>query len=197
MALARVDCATSVGQAPPITPQVQLPDLTTIGLVLGDADSAGAPRWSDSRKDFLLLPKGASEQGWFVLVKPAGYYYLHFIQLGLEVANNRQGLPPGGETKTLLGPRVWDPLGSQPALRIELPPNVLLFYVGTFQFACPTHDFFQKYLVRSTTAAVEDETAAAAAVARQEFPSLPPPVTRLAVQQSGPILIGVPPADAQ
>jgi hypothetical protein len=192
MALARVDCATSVGQAPPITLQRQFPDLATIGLVLGDSDSAGAPRWGDSRTDFLLLSQEASARGWFVLIKPPGYYYVHFVQLGLEIANNRQGLPPGGETKTLLGPRVWDPLGGQPALRIELPPKVPLSYVGTFHIACPTYDSAEKFLVRSTTAAVEDETEAAAALARREFPSLPQPVTRLARPQTGPILLGVP-----
>ncbi len=82
-------------------------------------------------------------------------------------------------------------------MRIELPPKVPLLYVGTFHVDCPTYEFGRRVHVRSARAAVEDETDAAAGVARREFPSLPLPVTRLAVRQSGPILLGVPPVDAQ
>ena len=200
VALARVDCARSVERGIMLVPSSwrvppQLPSAETIEIELGDSDSAGAPRWSDSRKDFRVLSKETSAQGWFVLIKPPGYYYLHFVGLWMGAGANLNGWATGKEP-TYIGP-VSDPLGGEPTLRIELPPKVPLYYVGTFHVDCPTYEFGHSVTVRSSRAAVEDETEAATAVAHQEFPSLPPPVTRLAVRQSGPILLGVPPADSE
>ena len=195
VALARVDCARSVERGTMLVPDSwrvppQLPSAETIEIELGDSDSGGAPRWSDSRKDFHILSKDAAAQGWFVLIEPPGYYYLHFVGLWMGAGANLNGWATGKEP-TYVSP-VSDPLAGRPTLRIELPPKVSLLYVGTFHVDCPTYEFGRRVPVRSTRAAVEDETAAAMGVARRELPSLPPPVTRLAVQQSGPILLGVP-----
>jgi hypothetical protein len=197
VALARFECAVAVGKGGLFTSsfEPQLPTVPTLEMVVGDSASGGEPRWTESRKDFHRLSKEATAQGWTALIKPPGYYYLHFVGITQGYTLNLAGYAPEREVRSL-GP-VSDPLGHKPTLRIELPPQAPIVYIGTIRIDCPTPEDVASVFVRSALASVADEHEAAVRLALREFPSLPPPVTRLAARQSGPILLGVPPSYAQ
>lgn len=216
--LARVDCRTPL---PPNSMGVsiytgQLPGVFTVELVLGDAASSGLPKWVDSRKDFIVLSSQPLTEGWIMMIKPPGYYYLYMTGLVQGAGRNFSKVAPGGRYRhdpigfdilidpqngiadSRMAPRelvmsIYDLAEPRkPNFRIEVPPGKPLIYAGTFHVDCPSPVAVFNADVESATAVVEDQSEAAAAVARREFPSLPPPVTRLAVQHSGPILLGVP-----
>jgi hypothetical protein len=149
-------------------------------LGIGDFESGGEPR--DATTVDLLHPsqyyrffsKEAQTEGWTVLIRPPGYYYLTFRAPGTL----RQSLPR------------W---------RVEVPPGTALVYVGTFHLTGTTEVPLCCGSERSlftgidqTATQIEDESDAAAQRARRDLPSLPPPLTRLAVLHSGPTLLGVP-----
>ena len=139
VALARFECAAPVGEDYFVKPQI--PTVPTLEIVLGDSASGGGPRWTESRKDFHLLSKEATTQGWIALIKPPGYYYLSFVGITQGYARNLAGWSPGKRDAPLghLG-RFSDPLGGQPALRIEVPRHAPIVYIGTISIDCPTPD---------------------------------------------------------
>ena len=214
--LARADCRAPVSSGR--ARAGQLPSVSdSLWLVLGDAASAGLPRWVDSTKDFHILSKQALADGWIALVKPPGNYYLYLVGVvSVAVATSYPNAPPGGRYAHRSldnGPYAWsDPLNGiadsrtapsellmsiensaeprKPTLRIEVPPGEPVIYAGSFHIDCPSDQSI--VWVESATAVVEDQRDAAAAIARRDLQSLPPAVTRLAVQHSGPILLGVP-----
>jgi len=154
---------------------------------IGDFESGGELR--DATTVDLLHPsqyyrffsKEAQTEGWIALIRPPGYYYLAFwAPRGFDQP------PPHGTAQ----PPRW---------RIEVPAGTALVYVGTFHLTGTTEaplccgserSFFTG--IDQTATQIEDESDAAAQRARRDLPSLPPPLTRLAVLHTGPFLLGVP-----
>jgi hypothetical protein len=80
-----------------------------------------------------------------------------------------------------------------PEFRIEVPAGMAVVYAGTIHFAV-TKSWPGPIDKQATR--IEDESPLAKDVAARDLPLLPPPVTRLAVRNTGPRLLGVPPAAA-
>lgn len=141
-------------------------------IAIGDSDSGGVPKWREVR----TLGSAARDEGWLTLVLPPGDHELVFGMS--DIRSQAESLPP------------W---------RIEVPPGVPVVYAGTLHLSGLTkHIWLQGTRIISIDQAattVEDETEAAVQTARRDLSALPPPVTRLAVQRTGPPLPGVlPPA---
>lgn len=145
-------------------------------IAIGDFDSGGVPQ---GRKVRTLNP-AARDEGWIALVLSPGYYYLVFGKnLGANTPLHADSLPR------------W---------RIEVPPGAAVIYAGTFRLKATTGYVLLvgrrilSFDQEATT--IEDERETALETAGRDLPSLPPPVARLAVRHSGPILLGLPPARA-
>jgi hypothetical protein len=132
--------------------------------------------------DYRILSEEGQMDGWVAFIRPPGYYYLDFLVLrGKGEAPQREQ----GEPQLL-------------AWRIEVPPGEAVIYAGTFRLSgsalgpgcCGRDDLL--IWIGYTTAQVEDESRDAALMARRDLPSLPQPLTRLAVLHSGPKMRGVP-----
>lgn len=143
------------------------------GLPVGDFDSGGKPK----RREVRILSVEARNQGWLMLNLPPGYYYLVIA-------------------RAIFGPNYAE---SAPRWRIKVPRGAPVIYAGTFHLSATTaHELFDWHRISiaeidDAATTVEDETEPAVQTARRDLPGLPPPVTRLAVLHTGPILLGVPP----
>ena len=83
-----------------------------------------------------------------------------------------------------------------PLWRIEVPTGTPVIYAGTFRalpcdIAGSRENAQHQFAENPSTVRVENEGEAAAVVISRDAPTLPPPVTRLAVLQTGPLLRGV------
>jgi hypothetical protein len=141
-------------------------------IAVGDFDSGGKLQ----SHDIQISSAEARNEGWLTLRLSPGYYYI-----------GRAIFAGAGYNDPEPAPR-W---------RIEVPPGTPVIYAGTFHFwGRSGYVLFEgRRIVETNYAAtkIDDETELAVQTARRDLPSLPPPVTRLAVLHSGPILLGVPP----
>jgi hypothetical protein len=124
------------------------------------------------------LSDSAWAEGWVAIIRSPGYHYLTF-----------------SITNTFI---VQADTHQEPLYRIEVPARTPVIYAGTFHdTSCGGTSSGTKNLInfgrRPQALLIEDEREAAAAVVRRDVSVLPSPVTRLAVLQTGPILLGVPP----
>jgi hypothetical protein len=143
-----------------------------LGLDIGDFDSGGkVPKMHD----FHILSTEAWNEGWLTLILPPGYYYL--VIGPYTFAGNY---------------RPEDYYTSLPRWRIEVPKGAAVIYAGTFLFHHFTGSFWPRGPLDPATK-IEDETDLALQAARRDLPSLPPPVTRITIRHTGPILLGIPP----
>ena len=136
------------------------------------------------------LSKASWSEGWFALAWPPGYRYLAF---GMSRARVDFISIIPFQTPAKLPPEA-------PLWRIEVPAKTPVIYAGTFRaLPCDSANSREKaqqqFAESPSTLRVEDERETAAAVLRRDAPTLPPPVTRLAILQTGPLLHGVPPSD--
>jgi hypothetical protein len=149
-----------------------------LGLQVGDEETGGAPS-KNSYPGYLsnrfvanpparFLSRQARDEGWFVLFLRPGFYYVN--------------------VRT-------DAWYLRPQWRLEVSAGTGVIYVGTF------------YLYTDTTCTgldgckakglkVVDDTDQAVRFARHDLGSLPPPVTRLMKQHSGPYQFGIPAASS-
>jgi hypothetical protein len=146
-----------------------------IGTGWGDFESGGKP--------LAWLPRSPSDaawaEGWVNMALAPGYYYLAIL--------------PARRTDAFTYAAMLD---RAPRWRIEVPAGVPVIYAGTLALAERTEPGLLSTLwvgIDYDRSEVRDETAAATALAARDLPALPPPHTRLAVRQSGPIRLGVPP----
>ena len=151
---------------------------TTMGygglrLGLGDFESGGAPK----AQSYRFLSQEARAEGWISFTLAPGYYYLAiqrpFYGISAEPIPLFAGLP------------LW---------RIEVPAETPVVYVGTLHLSSvPKISLFGgQFNIDYAATRVDDEHEAALRAAHRDLPSLPPPTTRLAQRQSGPLLFGVP-----
>ena len=145
------------------------------GVSVGDFDSGGEPKLRDVR----TLSIQARNEGWLILTLPPGYYYLVISKAVFGVLYSE----------------------SPPRWRIEVPPGVAVIYAGTIRLHVTTGGLSGYLFGRpgeigrldEATTMIEDESGLAVQAARRDLPTLPPPVTRLAVRHTGPLLLGIPP----
>jgi hypothetical protein len=128
-------------------------------------------------RGFRILSAEERHQGWLTLTLPAGYYYFAF---GADIFFR---------TKTVFGNDARaDYMKAAPRWRIAVPPGAPVVYAGTFHLIEPDFGTLDQAATK-----IEDETAMAIESSHRDLPSLPPPVTRLAVLHTGPILLDMPP----
>ena len=146
-------------------------------LYIGDFDSGGIPK----PHDFQFLSEALKSEGWLMLRLSPGYYYIHggiFHSHSIFFARDEDA------------PRRWR------TFRIEVPPGVPIVYAGTFHVVGNSRYVLtqgrQIVEIDSSATSVEDETDLAVQTAHNALPALPRPLTRLAEQNFGPILLGVP-----
>lgn len=165
---------------------VDLFDLQTTGIRigLGDFNSGGVPK----TYDFKVLSGAGRAAGWIALVVPPGYYYLA-VQRPFQGMSAEPGSFLDADSIFVGLPR-W---------RIEVPQGTPVLYAGSFRLSVRTWwnllgpDHFD---INQGETRIEDERDAATAISRRDAPTLPPPVTRLAVLQTGPVLLGMPASTA-
>ena len=142
-------------------------------LAVGGFDTGGKLE----ARAIRIPSEDAWDAGWIILVLPPGYYYF------------------------AMGPAIFNipgPSESAPRWRIEVPPGAPVVYGGTFHLSgkvqAPTL-FGPMSLAEINQAAsrIDDESGLAAQIAHRDLPSLPAPITRLAVLHTGPILLDMPP----
>lgn len=138
-------------------------------IAIGEFGSGGVLEWREVR----TLGSAARDEGWLTLVLPPGYHDLVF---GMShILSQAESLPP------------W---------RIEVPPGVPVIYAGTLHLSGLTKHIWLQGMrivnIDQAATTVEDETEAAVQTARRDLSALPPPVTRLAVGHTGPLLPRVP-----
>jgi hypothetical protein len=147
-------------------------------LPVGGFDTGGQLKYHDIRN----ISEDAWNEGWLTLLLPPGYYYFASALFPY----------PSSVSVPVRVPRRW---------RIEVPPGAPVVYAGTFHLSgkvsTPLFDRKQLVGVNGAATRIDDETALAAEIARRDLPSLPPPVTRLAVLHTGPILLDMPPPVSQ
>jgi hypothetical protein len=173
-------------------PLKPLPEVQQIDRRFENADLelGGVPlHFKSGPLSYRILSEEGQMEGWVAFIRPPGYYYLAFRTPGAP----RQ--PPPDER------------GEPPFLRwrVEVRPGTAVVYAGTLRLSgstfvplsgwcrdrgCKNDDLF--VWIDQTTAEVENESDAAAQMARRDLPTLPPPLTRLAVRQDGPLLLGIP-----
>ena len=134
--------------------------------------------------DMRTLSRSAIGEGWIALIRPPGFLYLTF---GFQLNPSA-----GGDILALLMPR-WRLAPGEPYWRVEMPPGTPVVYAGTFRdVACgptPQHNFQRDFGKPASVLRIEDEREAATTLIRRDLPTMPAPVTRLAI---GPIPRGVP-----
>jgi hypothetical protein len=150
-----------------------------LGIDIGDFDSGGkVPKCKcsvddfEQLHDFHILSTEAWNEGWLTLILPPGYYYL--------VGPSFPNFYPRQDT-------------SLPRWRIEVPKGAAVIYAGTFLLHRSTGSFWVRGGLDPAATKIEDETDLALQAARRDLPSLPPPVTRITIRHTGPILLGIPP----
>ena len=144
-----------------------------LSLYVGDFDSGGQLK----PQAFRILSTEGRNQGWLTLRLPAGYYYL---ALGADIFFRTQTVF-GNDARA-------EYMKAAPRWRIAVPPGARVVDAGPFQLVEPDIG-----TVDQAATKIEDETAMAIETARRDLPSLPPPVTRLAVRHTGPFQLDFPP----
>jgi hypothetical protein len=138
---------------------------------IGGFDSGGEP--TERPRRARALSTAARDEGWITFILPPGYYHFAYGKMNSTLAD----------------------LGSYPHWRIEVPPRAAVVYAGTFHLSGTTGPRFLQgrgiFDFDQAATRVEDERELAAQIARRDLPTLPPPVTRLAVL--GPLLLDMPP----
>ena len=161
-------------------------------LSLGYLEADGRPRRIYAPGTYRVVSKAAWSQGWFAVIWAPGYHYLTFGMRGGPVTEFG--------TAFEIYPSVLP--AEAPLWRIEVPAGAPVIYAGTFRSAACSGDkgspeTLQHQFGQDPTLRLEDEREGAAAVISRDLPTLPPPVTRLAVLQTGPLVHGLPPSDRQ
>lgn len=150
----------------------------SLGLSMGDFDSGGVPTRRIVAARFASATSQA--EGALILLLPPGYHYL-------AVQGARRGDAFTYEARFARTPR-W---------RIAVPPGVPVVYTGTFRLrAKAIHLLFGDIVIGEVdqeATVVADEAVWARATAARDLPTLPAPLTRLAVRHAGPVLLGRPP----
>jgi len=169
--LVRLACTDQRGVA--CQPLMQNLTQGLIRLGLGDFDSGG-----ELQDFFFRAPSDAAwADGWFMLVRPPGYYY--FTPQRPEDSANI--LVTAGRHRPVI---LW---------RIEVPAGVPVMYAGTIVITERSDPgIFDRLWTGIDATNIRDDSAAAARLVARDLPGLPPPVTRLAVRHTGPIRLGVP-----
>jgi hypothetical protein len=153
-----------------------------ISLSIGDYESFGVP--TELMTENIMYKYGAKYRarylsadalanGWVILFLAPGYYYV-----AVHTIETDGGEPCGG-----------------PLWRLEIPSGAPVVYVGSFSLSgVESGGLGMRWLrlLYPDATHIEDQSNIAVEVSRHEFPSLPPPVTRLAVSHSGTFLLGIP-----
>jgi hypothetical protein len=150
----------------------------SLGLAMGDFDTGGLPTRRVVPTRFASTASQA--EGTVILLLPPGYHYL-----------------------VIQGARRTDALtydarfARTPRWRIAVPPGVAVVYAGSFRLrAKAIHLLFGDTVIGEVdqeATVVQDEAAWARSAAARDLPTLPAPMTRLAVRHTGPVLLGLPP----
>lgn len=149
-----------------------------LGIARGDFDSGGVP---DERVVAARFPSEAARaEGALILRLPPGYHYL-----AIQGARRTDAFTYDALFRTL------------PRWRIAVPAEAPLVHAGTFRLrAHSIRLLFGDVVVGPVDQAatvVEDDAAWAQALAARDLARLGPPLTRLAVRHTGPVLLGTPP----
>jgi hypothetical protein len=145
-----------------------------LGIARGDFDTGGVP---EVRIVALRFPSEASRrEGAIVLLLRPGYHYL-----AIQGARRTDAFTYDARFRTL------------PRWRIAVPERVPLIYAGTVHVRAKAIDLLFGDVVIGVVdqdaTMVEDDAGWAAMAAARDLGGLPPPVTRLAVRHSGPVLL--------
>jgi hypothetical protein len=149
-----------------------------LGLALGRFETGGVPTEPLVAARF---PTAASRaEGIVYVLLPPGYYYL-----AIQGARRTDVVTYAARSRAL------------PRWRIAVPAGVPVLHAGTFALQGQSErmllgDVLITAIDQAATVILDEGEAARSALAR-DIPGLPSPVTRLAVRQEGPILLGTPP----